>query len=56
MKTLKEELNDFILTISKEEMKHNHKLRNKIKLLKERMERTFSNIEKKAICSFKSSG
>lgn len=47
MKKLKEELNIFISTISKEEMKYNHKLREKIVLLQELMRRSMSMDKKK---------
>ena len=44
---LEEELNNFISTISKEEMKYNHKLREKVVLLQELMVKTLSSDKKK---------
>lgn len=48
MKKLKDELNTFISTISKEEMKYNHKLREKVVLLQELMRRSLSKDKKKS--------
>lgn len=51
MKKLKDELNTFISTISKEEMKYNHKLREKVVLLQELMKRSLSSGRKKRSAS-----
>ena len=42
MNKLKNELNTFISTISKEEMKYNHQLREKVVMLQELMRKSLS--------------